>query len=185
MTLTTPPGTSLVASTSASVSAGSGAASGARTTTVLPPQSAGATRLTRPASAGSSGAMMPTTPVGSGMVKLKYGPETGLVLPATCASLSVQPAYQISASTADSTSREAVRPPPSTSTNCALRPSSISAARYRIWPRFMAVRAGQPGKGGGAGGMGARRGLRGPGGRVVGPWDRDGGQGSGRTESPP
>src|SRR5579859_3406003 len=119
MTLTTPAGRSLVASTSASVSAGSGSDSDASTTTVLPPHSAGATRLTRPASAGSDGATMPTTPVGSGIVKLKYGPATGLVLPATCESLSVQPAYHTKAPIAWSTSRAATRPPPSTSTNCA------------------------------------------------------------------
>src|SRR5205823_7052210 len=99
-TLTTPPGTSLVASTSASVSAGSGSDSEASTTTVLPPHSAGATLRTRPASAGSPGATIPTTPVGSGIVKLKYGPATGFVLPATCDSLSVQPAYQTKASIA-------------------------------------------------------------------------------------
>ena len=39
-------------------------------TTVLPPTRAGAMRLTRPRRAGWSGAMTPTTPVGSGMVKL-------------------------------------------------------------------------------------------------------------------
>ena len=36
----------------------------------------------------------PTTPVGSGTVKLKYGPATGFDEPSTCASLSAQPAYQ-------------------------------------------------------------------------------------------
>ena len=104
-TFTTPPaGRSWPAPRPAS-GAGSGCDSDASTTTVLPPHSAGATRRTRPASAGSSGATMPTTPVGSGIVKLKYGPATGLMLPATWASLSVQPAYQTSASTACSTSR--------------------------------------------------------------------------------
>ena len=39
-------------------------------TTVLPPTIAGAMRLTSPRSAGSSGATTPTTPVGSGTVKL-------------------------------------------------------------------------------------------------------------------
>src|SRR5256885_16214787 len=107
MTLITPAGKSLVASTSARVSAGSGADSGASTTTALPPHSAGATRRTRPASGASDGATMPTTPVGSGIVKLKYGPATGFVLPMTCASLSVQPAYHTNVSTACSTSRPA------------------------------------------------------------------------------
>src|ERR1700680_2105686 len=99
-TLTTPAGKSLVAKTSASVSAGSGGDSGAGATTTLPPQRAGARRRTSPASAGSSGATIPTTPVGSGRVKLKYGPATGFTVPATCGSLSVQPAYQTSVSTA-------------------------------------------------------------------------------------
>ena len=49
---------------------------------------------TRPSSAGSSGAITATTPVGSGSVKLKYGPATGFDEPSTCASLSAQPAYQ-------------------------------------------------------------------------------------------
>ena len=69
--LTTPAGKSEVASTSPSVRAGSGDFSEARATTVLPPARAGAIRSTRPARAGSSGATTPTTPVGSGMVKLK------------------------------------------------------------------------------------------------------------------
>ena len=49
-TLTTPDGKSLVASTSASVKAGSGRSSGASATTTLPPHRAGARRRTRPAS---------------------------------------------------------------------------------------------------------------------------------------
>ena len=32
---------------------------------------------------GSVGAIIPTTPVGSGTVKLKYGPDTGLTDPST------------------------------------------------------------------------------------------------------
>jgi hypothetical protein len=77
-TLTTPPGTSDVATASASSIAASGWASDATTTTALPPTSAGTTRATSPSSAGSSGATTATTPVGSGSVKLKYGPATGL-----------------------------------------------------------------------------------------------------------
>ena len=46
----------------------------------------------------------PTTPVGSGIVKLKYGPATGFVPPSTCASLSAQPAYQTMRSIEVSTS---------------------------------------------------------------------------------
>src|SRR5919197_3963031 len=92
--LTTPPGTSEVARASASSIAARGCVSDASTTTELPPVSAGATRVTRPSSGGSSGATIPTTPVGSGTVKLKYGPATGFAEPSTCASLSAQPAYQ-------------------------------------------------------------------------------------------
>ena len=61
-------------------------------------------RETRPSSAGSSGASTATTPVGSGTVKLKYGPATGFELPSTCASLSAHPAYQTTRSIATSTS---------------------------------------------------------------------------------
>ena len=52
--LTTPPGTSLVASTSASSIAASGCVSEASATTALPPMSAGASRETSPSSGGSS-----------------------------------------------------------------------------------------------------------------------------------
>src|SRR6187551_1983504 len=102
--LTTPPGTSDVAIASASSSAASGCVSDATTTTALPPTIAGASRETRPPKAGSSGARMATTPVGSGVVKLKYGPETGFEEPIACASLSDQPAYQTTRSMAASTS---------------------------------------------------------------------------------
>ena len=47
-----------------------------------------------PEQRGLAGATMATTPVGSGTVKLKYGPETGFAPPSTCGSLSAQPAYQ-------------------------------------------------------------------------------------------
>ena len=52
-----------------------------------------------------SGATTATTPVGSGTVKLKYGPATGFEPPSTCGSLSAQPAYQTTRSIARSTSR--------------------------------------------------------------------------------
>src|SRR5438132_9273211 len=71
MMFTTPAGTSLVANTSARVSAASGCASAASATTTLPPHSAGASRRTSPESGACSGAMIATTPVGSGIVKLK------------------------------------------------------------------------------------------------------------------
>ena len=70
-TFTTPPGTSEVASTSVSVTAGRGRASDAITTAALPDTMIGARRLTRPSRLEDSGAMRPTTPVGSGTLKLK------------------------------------------------------------------------------------------------------------------
>src|SRR6266550_4095747 len=92
--LITPPATSEVATASASSIAASGRVSEATATTELPPTTGGIRRLTRPRSGGSSGASTATTPVGSGTVKLKYGPATGFEEPITCASLSAQPAYQ-------------------------------------------------------------------------------------------
>src|SRR5262249_53331013 len=103
-TLTTPPGTSEVASTSASSIAASGRDSDAMRTVALPPTSTGANRDTSPSRGGSSGASTPTTPVGSGTVKLKYGPATGFAEPSTCASLSAHPAYHTKRSTAAFTS---------------------------------------------------------------------------------
>src|SRR5919201_1011061 len=93
--LTAPPGTSAVASASASSIAASGRLSEATTTAVLPPTIAGASRETSPSSGGSSGAKVPTTPVGSGMVKLKYGAATACAPPSTCDSLAALPAYQV------------------------------------------------------------------------------------------
>ena len=123
--LTTPPGTSEVAIASASSIAATGCVSEATTTTALPPTSAGASRETRPPSAGSSGARIATTPVGSGKVKLKYGPETGFEEPITCASLSAQPAYQTTRSIAASTSFL----PEQTAARSPVRVSIISASR--------------------------------------------------------
>jgi hypothetical protein len=122
---TTPPGTSLVARTSASSIAASGRDSEATTTAELPPTSTGASRATSPPSAGSSGARMPTMPVGSGTVKLKYGAATALEPPSTCASLSAQPEYHTMRSIAPSTSAL----PEQSSANSARRRSSISATR--------------------------------------------------------
>src|SRR5690606_20043806 len=101
-TLTTPPGRSEVASTSASVIAGSGAGSDATTTAVFPATITGATTDTS-ASSGGSGATTATTPVGSGVEKLKNGPDTGFAAPATAVSLSAHPAYQTQRSTEAST----------------------------------------------------------------------------------
>ena len=135
---TTPPGTSLVASTSASDTAGSGDDSLAITTAVLPLTIAGASRETRPSSDCSPGATIPTTPVGSGSVKLKYGPATGFVPPDTWAILSAQPAYQTHRSIAALTPRPGSDAPTSASSasNWPRRPSISSATRYRIWPRL-------------------------------------------------
>ena len=127
----TPPGTSLVASASLRVTAGSGRASDARATTVLPDTMIGASRDTRASSGASSGAMSPTTPVGSGTVKLKYGPATALAPPSTDGSLSAHPAYQTQRSIEASTSPSGSSTPPaaSSSTNWDRRPSMISPTR--------------------------------------------------------
>ena len=114
-TFTTPPGRSEVASTSASVIAARGRCSLATTTAVLPVAITGATTLTSPSRLDSAGATTATTPVGSGTLKLKYGPATGFAAPATCATLSGQPAYQTQRSIAAATTRSAAgrsRPSP-------------------------------------------------------------------------
>ena len=99
---------------------------------MLPLTIAGASRETSPSSGGSSGASTPTTPVGSGTVKLKYGPETGFEEPSDCASLSANPAYQTQRSIARSTSSRPVE----SSANSPTRASIISATRYSTWPRL-------------------------------------------------
>src|SRR6266581_3963991 len=109
-TLITPPGTSEVASTSDSDTAGSGQRSLASTTAVLPLTTAGATTETKPSRLDACGAITATTPVGSGSEKLKYGPATGLAAPRTWASLYDQPAYQTQRSMAASTTASACRP---------------------------------------------------------------------------
>src|SRR5439155_10956431 len=129
-TFTTPPGTSDVASTSASVIAGSGRSSLVSTTAALPVTITGARTLTRPSNDESAGATTPTTPVGSGVDRLKYGPATGFADPYTCAILSDQPAYQTQRSIAASTAALASSSHcPTSATNCARRPSSSSATR--------------------------------------------------------
>ncbi len=107
--LTTPPGTSEVASTSLNVTAGSGRAYDDTTTQVLPETITGATTEISPSSEDSCGARTATTPVGSGVDRLKNGPATGLALPTTWVSLSAQPAYQTSRSTAASRAADACR----------------------------------------------------------------------------
>src|SRR5215212_2661512 len=144
--LTTPPGTSEVASTSDSVTAGSGRASDATTTHELPVATTGASTLTSPSSADSCGASTATTPVGSGTEKSKYGPATGFAVPRTAVTLSAQPAYQTQRSIAASTSDSAPVAPESASSaaNCARRPSISSATRYSTCPRLYAVAPDQP-----------------------------------------
>src|SRR5262245_7107231 len=90
--LTTPLGTSLVASTSEKVTAGRGLLVEARATAVLPPARVGAMTEIKPSKGESSGARIETTPVGSRMEKLKWLEETGFTLEKTCWYLSAQPA---------------------------------------------------------------------------------------------
>ena len=82
--LTTLPGRSLVARISANVAAGSGNFSDEITIAVLPLKITGATSDTSASSGGSSGASTTTTPVGSGVVKLKCDVATGFTLPKIC-----------------------------------------------------------------------------------------------------
>lgn len=106
------------------------------TTTVLPVAMTGAITEIRPRKDESWGARTATTPVGSGVERLRYGPATGFAPPTTWPILSVQPAYQTQRSIAASTTADALdleRPSASETsrTNCSRRPSSISATRYR------------------------------------------------------
>ena len=64
----------------------------ASATTLLPLAMIGATTDTIPSKAGASGASATTTPVGSGIVKLKCDVATGFTDPKICENLSVQPA---------------------------------------------------------------------------------------------
>src|SRR3954471_16557629 len=89
---TTPPGKSLVAMISENVSAGRGLRAEASTTAVLPDKITGATNETRASNGDSSGHTMTTTPVGSGVVKLKWELATGFTAPKTELNLSAQPA---------------------------------------------------------------------------------------------
>jgi hypothetical protein len=132
--LATPAGTSDVASTSDKVTAGSAAGPLATSTAVLPVAMTGASTLTRPSSPPSGGVITATTPVGSGTLKLKYGPATWLAPPAIWATLSGQPAYHTHRSI-DSATNCCARASPTPShlaisaANCAARPSSSSATR--------------------------------------------------------
>ena len=90
--LSTPPGKSLVAIISEKVSAGRGDVAEARTTAVLPLRITGTVSETSARSEGSLGQMTTTTPVGSGMVKLKCELATGFTALKIWLNLSVHPA---------------------------------------------------------------------------------------------
>ena len=80
----TPPGTSLVAKTSANVMAQVGLFSEAKTMHVFPPTMQGAITEIRPNNAVDSSAIMATTPIGSGTEKLKCDVATGLTELCNC-----------------------------------------------------------------------------------------------------
>ena len=88
---TTPAGTSEEFKTSANVTEQRGFVSEARTTEVFPLAMAGAIAETNPIKEFSSGAMMETTPVGSGTEKLKCEDETGFTEEKICEYLSHHP----------------------------------------------------------------------------------------------
>src|SRR2546423_10438521 len=79
--LITPGGKSLVAIISENVRAGSGFVGEAKTTAQLPLKITGITSDTKASSGGSSGHSTTTTPVGSGIVKLKCELATGFTAP--------------------------------------------------------------------------------------------------------
>ena len=131
--LITPPGTSLVARTSAKETAGRGCDSEAITIIEFPLTTIEAIVSTKPKSAESSGAIAATTPVGSGIEKSKNGPATGLLDPVTIAILSAQPANQTMRLIASSTSFSACflvfDHRLNSSTNCSRLPCMISETR--------------------------------------------------------
>ena len=96
--LTTPPGTSEVASTSARVTAGSGRSLDEHDDRGVARDDHRRDDRTRPSRRTPAAPRTATTPVGSGVEMLKYGPATGLALPMTWVILSAHPAYQTSRS---------------------------------------------------------------------------------------
>src|SRR6476659_2314799 len=90
--LTTPPGRSEEFNTSENVTAHKGLVSEASTTQVLPPAITGAITETSPSKESPWGAMIETTPVGSGTEKLKCELATGLTALYNCWNLSHHPA---------------------------------------------------------------------------------------------
>jgi hypothetical protein len=100
----------------------------------LPLKITGAVSETSDTSEGSSGASTTTTPVGSGVVKLKCEEATGFTLPKICEYLSVQPAKCTRRSIASVTSRFALAAVTAVEratslTSSVARLCSISAAR--------------------------------------------------------
>ena len=81
---TTPPGTSEEFKTSAKVIEGNGYASEDNTTQVFPPAIEAAMDETSPSSGLFSEERIPTTPVGSKILKLKCELATGFIDPNTC-----------------------------------------------------------------------------------------------------
>src|SRR5688572_17840552 len=81
---TTPPGRSEECNTSAKVTAHKGFVSEARTIQVFPPAITGAMTDTRPSRESDWGAIIATTPMGSGTEKLKCELATGLTELNTC-----------------------------------------------------------------------------------------------------
>ena len=104
----------------------------AMTTAVLPPTRPAPARLTSPSSDWSCGATMPTTPVGSGTVKLKYGPATGFARAEHLRDLVGPPRVPDPAVDGGVDASHRVGRPASASSasNCARRPSITSATRY-------------------------------------------------------
>src|SRR6218665_569922 len=88
---TTPPGKSDVTNTSANVMAHRGKCSDAKTTHVFPPAITGRIIETKPIKLFVCGAIIPTTPVGSKVEKLKCELATGFTELNTCVYLSHQP----------------------------------------------------------------------------------------------
>src|ERR1700730_14267648 len=90
------------------VSAGRGLVVDGSTTAQLPLRITGATSDTNGRSGGSSGQTITTTPVGSGVVKLKCELATGFTVPKISLTLPVQPAKRPSRSTASAASDDDV-----------------------------------------------------------------------------
>ena len=111
-----------------------GVRSGPIATAVLPETIAAATRVTSGRSDGASGATIPTTPVGSGVEKSKYGAATGFTLPRTRRDL-VGPAREVDEPVDGTRRPRASRRRPTRPSTCGsrrrTRPSAARASRRR------------------------------------------------------